>query len=78
MNSEQTVAAPIAKAVTMWAAIGITNWSDAQSFAGAIASIFAAMYSLCLLFEWVYKRMKRNAKAKVIHELKDTASGDLF
>lgn len=47
-----TVTNPIAKAVTLWAAVGITSWAD-------FASLLAALYSLILIGEWIWKKWMR-------------------
>ncbi len=41
---------PLAKVISVWAAFGITTWQEAAAFA-------AFIYSLCLILEWVYKRV---------------------
>lgn len=48
-NADDTVAAPVVKVLTAWAAVGITSWAD-------VASILAAIYTLCLIGEWVYRK----------------------
>jgi hypothetical protein len=57
MNSEP-VAAPVLKAATAWAAVGITSWADAASF-------LAAIYTAVLLAEWLWKRLIRPRFGKV-------------
>lgn len=54
MNTDQqsTVTAPVVKVVTAWAAVGITSWAD-------VASILAALYTLVLLLDWVWKKFGR-------------------
>ena len=47
-----SVAAPGVKIVTAWAAVGITSWSDA-------AAALAALYTLILILEWLWKRLGR-------------------
>jgi hypothetical protein len=37
------------KLLTVWAAVGITSWSDAAAF-------LASIYSALLIGEWVYKK----------------------
>jgi hypothetical protein len=49
MNDNQ-IGAPVAKLLTVWAAIGITSWADAASF-------LAFCYSLLLIGEWFWKRL---------------------
>jgi uncharacterized membrane protein len=46
---ESTVGDPILKLVSAWAAVGITSWAD-------FASFLAAIYSLILIGEWVYRK----------------------
>lgn len=57
--AEMSVSNPIFKTGSLWALIGITSWSDAASFFTAVASILAALYSLALLSEWIWKRIIR-------------------
>jgi hypothetical protein len=49
----ETVSAPLAKVGTAWAAVGITSWSEAAGF-------LAALYTLILIGEWVYKKIKHS------------------
>jgi len=42
---------PVAKAVSLWAAIGVTSWAEAASFA-------AFVYSMILIGEWAWKKFK--------------------
>lgn len=46
------VAWPVAKVVSLWAAIGVTSWTD-------FASFVAGLYSLALLAEWFWKKIGR-------------------
>lgn len=46
------IAAPLAKIATAWAAVGITSWAEAASFA-------AFLYSMLLIGEWLWKRLFR-------------------
>lgn len=58
MNQDQTVAAPGLKIATAWlAAIGIASWSDA-------AAALAALYSLLLIGEWVWKKISKHRAKK--------------
>lgn len=41
----------IAKALSLWALIGVSTWGEAASF-------IAFVYSLCLLSEWLYKKSR--------------------
>lgn len=43
---------PVAKVLSVWAAIGITSWAE-------FASFVAGMYSLALLGEWIWKKIGR-------------------
>lgn len=47
------IAWPLAKVLSVWAAIGITSWAE-------FASFVAGMYSVALLGEWVWKKIGRN------------------
>jgi len=53
MDQGGTVSAPVVKVASMWAAIGITTWSEAAAFVGFL-------YSLVLLGEWCWKRFGRS------------------
>lgn len=57
MNERHEIAAPVAKAATAWAAVGITSWAE-------FASFLAAIYSAILIFEWCWKRFLRDALVK--------------
>lgn len=64
MNEQtETIAAPVVKTVTMWAAIaagfGVQTWADAASFATFCAAAIGAIYSFCLLTEWFWKKVWR-------------------
>lgn len=49
-----SVASPGVKLATAWlAALGISSWSDAAAF-------IAFIYTLCLLGEWLWKRVGRS------------------
>ncbi len=48
-----TVEAPVAKMLTVWAAVGITSWADAAAAA-------AFFYSLLLITEWFWKKFWRD------------------
>lgn len=56
-DRHETIAAPVAKAATAWAAVGITSWAE-------FASFLAAMYSLLLIGEWCWKRFLREMLVK--------------
>lgn len=51
-ENTSTVAAPVAKAITAWAAVGISSWQEAAAAA-------AFFYSLLLIFEWWWKKFWR-------------------
>ena len=42
--------APVLKIVTVWAAVGITSWSEAAAF-------FATIYTSLLISEWLWKKI---------------------
>lgn len=46
----ESVSQPVIKVATAWAAVGITSWAE-------FASFLAALYSLLLILEWVWKRV---------------------
>lgn len=49
-----------AKLGSAWlAAIGVNTWSDAASAAAAFASILAAIYTTCLVVEFVWRKWMR-------------------
>lgn len=52
MNSDTTISHPIAKAVSLWALVGISSWTEAAAFAGFV-------YSMLLITEWVWKKVLR-------------------
>lgn len=49
---QSTVSAPVVKVVSVWAAVGFTSWSD-------VAAFLAAVYSLLLILDWVWKKFGR-------------------
>lgn len=51
------IAAPVAKAVTLWSLVGFSSLADAASFATMLAGFLAAFYSLLLVCEWFWKRL---------------------
>lgn len=51
-ESTSTVAAPVVKAITAWAAVGISSWQEAAAAA-------AFFYSMLLIFEWWWKKFWR-------------------
>lgn len=49
-----------AKLGTAWlAAIGVNSWGDAASAAAFIASCMAALYTFCLMAEFVWRKWTR-------------------
>lgn len=50
MDQSTEISWPLAKVISVWAAFGVTTWQEAAAFA-------AFIYSLCLILEWVYKRV---------------------
>lgn len=56
-SAPDTIAAPILKISTAWAAVGITSWSDAAGF-------MAALYTAVLLGEWIWKKIRRQKTRK--------------
>lgn len=66
-----TVTNPIAKTITVWAAVGLTSWAD-------VASLLAALYSAVLLGEWIWKKWVRPGLEcrGVIKRLKRRASDE--
>ena len=52
MEQHSSVASPGVKILTAWAAVGITSWAEAASF-------LAALYTLLLILEWLWKRLVR-------------------
>jgi len=48
---DNSVAAPVVKVVSVWAAVGITSWSEA-------AAAIAFFYTLLLIVEWFWKKLK--------------------
>lgn len=52
-DDHNTVTMPVLKIVTAWAAAyGLTSWGD-------VASFLAACYTLLLIIEWVWKKLRR-------------------
>lgn len=52
MNQHDTIDSPVLKVLSMWAAIGITSWAE-------FASFMAAMYTMFLMGEWLWKKIFR-------------------
>jgi hypothetical protein len=51
-DGDAAITHPVLKLVTAWLAISITSWAD-------VASILAALYTLLLIGEWLWKRLVR-------------------
>jgi hypothetical protein len=51
-DTQSTVAAPVVKIVTAWAAVGLTSWAD-------VAAALAALYTFLLILEWLWKKLGR-------------------
>ena len=52
MEQHTSVTHPVLKIVTAWAAaLGIASWSD-------LAALLAALYSLILICEWLWKKLR--------------------
>lgn len=49
---QSTVTAPVVKVISVWAAVGFTSWAD-------VAAFLAAIYSLLLIGEWLWKKLGR-------------------
>lgn len=52
IEQNTSVASPGTKIVSAWAIVGLTSWAD-------IASALAALYTLLLICEWLWKRLGR-------------------
>ena len=55
MGDDHTIAWPLAKIASAWAAVGVTSWAD-------FASFIAAIYTTCLLGEWLWKKFFKSRK----------------
>ena len=51
-DQDQTIAVPLFKLATVWAAVGITSWSDA-------AAALATLYTTLLIAEFLWKKTIR-------------------
>lgn len=51
-QQHSVVTAPAVKVISVWAAVGFTSWTD-------VAAFLAAVYSLLLILEWVWKKVGR-------------------
>lgn len=49
----------VAKILSVWAAIGLTTWSEAAAFV-------AFLYSCALLYEWISKKWKASRAPVVV------------
>lgn len=52
INDPETTVGFTARVASLWGLIGITSWSD-------FAAFLAAIYSLILICEWLWKRFVR-------------------
>lgn len=55
-TGQDIVVAPVTKIVTAWGGVAIAVWVD---YAQLIAAGLAALYTLILIGEWVWKKFKR-------------------
>lgn len=51
MEQQTEISWPLAKIASAWAVFGITTWQEAAGFV-------ATIYTLCLLAEWLWKKMR--------------------
>lgn len=51
-DNTDPIAAPVLKVISVWAAVGITSWSD-------FAAFIASMYTLCLIGEFFWKKVAK-------------------
>lgn len=54
VHDQETVAAPVLKAVSAWGVVAITSWAD-------VAAMLAAFYTVLLIGEWFWKKFGRPA-----------------
>lgn len=52
MHDDTTVSWPIAKIISVWAAIGVSSWTEAAAFV-------AFLYSCILIAEWLWKKLRK-------------------
>lgn len=73
MAQDSTISHPVAKAVSLWALVGISSWTEAAAFLGCI-------YSTLLIAEWVWKKVLRGYarnRGWIKSPLSDTEMGKL-
>lgn len=58
------VAYPVTKVATAWIAVGGVSLADAASIATLVASVLAALYTLLLICEWVWKKLKPRSRKR--------------
>lgn len=68
-----SVASPGVKIATAWAAVGVTSWAE-------FASALAALYTLLLIGEWLWKKLirpfcERRGLVQRLHRRKDDDVG---
>ena len=56
LGEQISIRAPEVKIVTAWAGVGVAHLVD---YAQLIASVLAAIYTACLLGEWLWKKFLR-------------------
>ena len=54
MDQQTEISWPVAKLLSAWAFFGITTWQEAAGFV-------ATIYTLCLLAEWTWKKLRVGA-----------------
>lgn len=59
MNQSTEISWPMAKLLSVWAAFGVTSWQEA-------AALAAFIYSLCLIGEFIYKKIWINLRKEKI------------
>ena len=52
---DDSVSAPVVKIASAWGVVGVSMWVD---YAQLIAATLAALYTLILLGEWAWKKLK--------------------
>ena len=73
MVQDSTISHPVAKAVSLWALVGISSWTELAAFLGCI-------YSTLLIAEWVWKKVLRSyarSRGWIKSPLSDTEMGKL-
>lgn len=73
MAQDSTISHPVAKAISLWALVGISSWTEAAAFLGCI-------YSTLLIAEWTWKKVLRSyarSRGWIKSPLTDTEMGKL-